>query len=192
MRGGPDPASGAGSPGRPRVIGIGNEMHDRDEHHRHRAAEVQEAAHPGMGQQLSRSAQVGSHHDRPVGNRQQRAAVRDDDGIVVRVDHPRAGVDLLSDLMHRIPGGQARPDVKKLVDSRLGGEEPDDAPDEPAVLHHRLAQLRYQRKNPVGGNPVGLEVVLAAEKVVIHPGGVRDGHIQAPRRLISLSHQIPS
>ena len=167
-------------------------MHDRDEHHRHRAAQVQEAMIPRVGQELCWPAQVGSHHDGPVGNRQQRAAVRDDDGVTVRVHHPRAGVDRLGDLMDRIPGGQTRPDVEKLVDSRLGREEPDHAPDEPPVLHHRLAQLRHQRKKPGGGNPVGLEVILAAEKVVIHPGGVRDRHIQAPHRLISSSHQIPS
>ena len=103
----------------------------------------------------------------------------DDDRVIVHVDHPRVGVELAHDLVHGTLGGQPHTDVEELADTGLGGQEPDDPAQEAPVFHRRPAQPGHQREHLLSGDPVRLEVVLAAQIVVIHARHVRRRHIQA-------------
>jgi len=79
--------------------------------------------------------------------------------------------------------GQAGADVEELADAFLFGQVPDGAPQE------RLVGLRGKPDAGEGGDrlfrrdPVGGEVVLAAQQVVINSGDVRDAGIGRERSL---------
>jgi hypothetical protein len=91
------------------------------------------------------------------------------------------GIDLVRDLVHGTLGGQPDADVEELADTGFGRQEPNDPAQEAPVLHRRPAQPGHQREHLLGGDPVRLEVVLAAQVIVIHARHVRRRYIQAQR-----------
>jgi hypothetical protein len=109
---------------------------------------------------------------------------------IVHVDHPRVGVDLARDLVHGTLGGQPDAEVEELADTGFGRQEPDDPAQEAPVLHRRPAQPGHQREHLLGGDPVRLEVVLAAQVIVIHTRHVRRRHIQAQRGSLRPGHRF--
>ena len=58
------------------------------------------------------------------------------------------------------------------------------------VLHRRPAQPGHQREHLLRGDPVRLEVVLAAQVIVIHARHVRRRHIQAQRGSLRPGHEF--
>ena len=141
-------------------------MQDREQPDRHRLAEVQVRADLRIREQLRGAAQVPLHHDAQVGDREQGLAVGDDDRVIVHVDNPRVGVDLADDFVHGTLRGQPHADVEELADTGFGRQEPNDPAQEAPVLHRRPAQPGYQREHLLRGDPIRLEVVLAAAKSV--------------------------
>jgi hypothetical protein len=86
--------------------------------------------------------------------------------------------------------GQPHADVEELGDTGFGRQEPNNPAQETPVLHRRPAQPGHQREHLLGGDPVRLEVVLAAEILVIHARHVRRRHIQAQRGSLRPGHKI--
>ena len=95
----------------------------------------------------------------------------DDDRVIVHVDHPRPGVDLAHDLVHGTLCGQPDADVEELADAGFGRQEPNDPAQEAPILHRRPAQPGHQREHPLRSDPVRLEVVLAAQILIIYWAG---------------------
>ncbi len=112
----------------------------------------------------------------------------DDDRVIVHVDNSHVGVDLARDLMHRTLRGQPHADLQELGDAGFGGQEPDHPAQEAPVLHRCPAQPGHQREHLLRGDPVRLEVALAAQVVVIHPRHVRRRHVQAQRGSLRPGH----
>jgi len=83
--------------------------------------------------------------------------------------------------VHGTLRGQPHADVEELADTGLGRQEPDDPAQEAPVLQRRPAQPRHQREHLLRGDPVRLEVILAAQVIVVHARHVRRRHIQAQR-----------
>ena len=84
---------------------------------------------------------------------------------------------MLGDLVHVAAGGQARADVEELADPGLTGQELDRPGQERPVGTRGPRRVWYRLQQAARGFPVGLEVVLAAEQVVIDPRDVRDGDV---------------
>jgi hypothetical protein len=89
------------------------------------------------------------------------------------------------DLAHGTLGGQPHADVEELADAGLGRQEPDDPAQEAPVLHRRPAQPGHQREHLLRGDPVGLEVILAAQILITHWAG---NHTRRPSA--SLGHAV--
>jgi hypothetical protein len=114
-------------------VNVRDEVHDGDQQHRHRAAEVEQQLGSGVGQDLGWLAQVGLD-DRGFGVvLEHEPAVRHRDLIVVHVDHTRSGGGTLRDLMDVLLGGDARADVEELPDAGLAGQEPNGPAEEGPV-----------------------------------------------------------
>jgi hypothetical protein len=156
-----------------------HDLHDRDQHHRHRTAEVQGPG--GLGQDLPRVPEVRVD----VGTRtlfaalQQCLRVGEDDRVVVHVDHPRVRRNALRDLVGVVRRRDAGADVEELADARLTGEEADRAGQERPVGADRPGPLRIGLQRHVRGGPVGREVVLPAQPVVIDARDVRDTGVES-------------
>src|SRR5262249_19633543 len=86
------------------------------------------------------------------------------------------------DLVHVAHTGQPGTEVQELVDPRLGGQVPDGAAEEGPVLAYAGAARGPRLDHPLGDLPVGGEVVLPAEEVVVHPGRMRPGPIDLRNR----------
>ncbi len=85
---------------------FGDEVQHRDQQHGDRPVEVQSTHDLGMRQQRLRLAHVGLHDRAVAVVREQRAAVHQNDRIVVGVDHPGLGVDAVRDLVDVLLRGQ--------------------------------------------------------------------------------------
>jgi hypothetical protein len=132
---------------------------------------------PKSSEQCGGLAQVAPHGDAAIGLRQQGVRVRDHDRVVVDIGDPRFGAGLPGHLVDRALGGQADADVEELADPRVRSQVAHGQPQELAVGHGLGPGYRYEPHDLLGGYPVGLEVILAAEVVVIHPRDVGDGGI---------------
>jgi hypothetical protein len=108
---------------------------------------------------------------------QQRPGVRHHHRIVVRVHHAGVRVDALRDLMHVLIGGQPGADVQELRDS-LAGARIHRPLQEATILAGEPRELRDSTRLAIRGFPVGREVILAAQPVVVHPGDVRDRRVE--------------
>jgi hypothetical protein len=109
--------------------------------------------------------------------------VQDRDGVVVHVDDPGLRRLLLGDLVRIARGRQAGADVEELPDTRLGDQVPDRAGQESPVGPYGLQNAGERFVAGLGGPAIGLEVVLAAQPVVIDPGRVGNTGIDAFRQL---------
>src|SRR6266516_4432414 len=85
--------------------------------------------------------------------------------------------------------GQAGAEVEELPDARLAGQEADHAADERPVVADGSRDVGQGRKQLPCGLPVGGEVVLAAQDVVVDPGDVRRRRINAACRPRAASGQ---
>src|SRR5690606_24584734 len=125
---------------------------------------------------------------------EQGAGVGEHDRVVVHVHDPGVPRDPLGDLVDVVLGGQARADVQELPDARLG-ELPHAADEEAPVGQGHLADvgagLTAELDHLLGGFPVGGEVVLAAQVVVVHTGHTGHGGINLPRKLRHASYLVP-
>jgi hypothetical protein len=168
------------------IVGVADQVHDRDEHDRHRAAEVQRPRR--LPHDRGGIAQVGVDVVDRAGYvaGQQRPGVQQDDGVVVDVDNARVRRRREHDLVRVVGGRDARADVEKLPDPGLGGQESGRPGEERPVGPDRLDDSRIGGDNGVAGRPVGGEIVLAAEPVVMHARAMRDARIDAEpiRRLM--------
>src|SRR6185437_13173773 len=155
-----------------RVLVVTDQMQHADELHRDGPAEVQCPA--GVVEDLVRVAQVGIDvvGGTVAGAGQQRAGVGQHDRVVVRVHDPGGRRDLLGDLVDVRTGGDAGTDVEELPDAgvvgQVGHRTLHERPVGPDVAHDR----RPGRHHRLAGRPVGGEVVLAAQPVVVDPGRV--------------------
>jgi hypothetical protein len=161
------------------IVGVPDQVHDGDEHDRHRAAEVQRPRRlPQYGAGI---AQVGVDVVDRAGYvaGQERPGMEQDDGIVIDVDNARVRRCRKHDLVRIVGGRDACADVEKLPDPGLGGQESGRPGEERAVGPDRLDDSRVGGDNGVAGRPVGGEIVLAAEPVVMHARTMRDARIDA-------------
>jgi hypothetical protein len=101
------------------------------------------------------------------------------DRVVVDVDHLGVRSHPLSYLVRVVRGGDPGAEVQELADGRLAGQVPGHPAEEGPVGAHPEPQARRHGHHALGGLPVGGEVVLAAEPVVIDPGRVRHAGVQA-------------
>ena len=192
-RGGHQPGHDA-----PRVLGILDQVQHPEQHDRHRLAEVQDGRRPVQDQ--PGIAQVGLYVvGRALrGAPQQGLRVQQDDRVVVDVDHPGIRGFPLGHLVRVVAGGDPGADVQELADAGLGGQVPGRPAEEGAVGAHPEPQARRRGQHALGGLPVGGEVVLAAEPVVVDPGRVRHAGVQASdafclgaRPALCLGHDTP-
>ena len=142
-------------------------MQHRAQHDRDRRAEIDHGPHVRVVQDARRVPQVTLDRADPRRRAQQGPRVRDDDRVVIDVDHARPRVQLARDLVDIARGGQPRADVDELPDARLVGQEPDGAAQETPVRPRRCPRIGHHGQQLAGGLPVFGVVVLAAEQVVV-------------------------
>ncbi len=160
-----------------RVVGVHDQVHDRDQHDRHRAGEVQRPCR--VRQDRARIAQVRVEVvGRPLRRAgEQRPGMGEHDRVVVHVDHAAVLRHRLGHLVGVVRGRDAGTDVEELPDPRLGGQEPHHAGQERPVGAHRGDDAGVGRDHRVACRAVGRVVVLATQPVVVHPGAVRHGGV---------------
>jgi len=169
-----------------RVVGVRDEVQDGQQHKRDGLGEVECLADRGIRQDLLRFTQVcldvrGAARYR---RSQQRASVRQDERIVVGVHNAAGGRDPLGDLMGVTGARQAGANVEKLPDTRFAGQVADRAREELPVLPGGDACHRQSLQGEFGGRAIDREVVLAAEKIIIHPRRMRPGDVDSGRNLL--------
>jgi hypothetical protein len=113
--------------------------------------------------------------------------VNQDDRVVVHVDHAgfrrHSLCDFVGIVRRRNPGS----DVEELADSCFTGQVADCPGEEGPVRQDPEPESRSGREHAFGGLPVGGEIVLAAEPVVVNPGRMRDRGVDpADRDLVSI------
>lgn len=170
---------------------VGDEVQDGAEDHRHRFAEIDSFLQDGVAENALRVGEV-SLDDRGlavVG--QQGTGVRQDRRVVIDVDDPGVGGVPQCHLVHVLLGRQPGADVEELPDPGLG--QGAHGPDQEGPVAERgpldvRARLPAELDDLLGGDPVGLVVVLAAQVVVVHPGDARNGRIDPGRHLAVPAH----
>ena len=115
---------------------------------------------------------------------QQRAGVGQHHRVVVDVDHAAAGRDVLRDLVGVVRGRDAGADVEELADARLPGQVTHRAGQEGAVGADRVDDVRIGLDRLLAGRPVGGEVVLAAQPVVVDAGDMRHAGVEVQGHLV--------
>jgi hypothetical protein len=98
--------------------------------------------------------------------------------VYVHVADPGAGVYLAHRLVHGRMRGQPGAEVEELADAR-GGRAGRRRADELPIVPYQFRQRRVQLGHPPAHVPVGSEIVLSAQPVVIDTGDARPGHIDA-------------
>jgi len=106
------------------------------------------------------------------------AGVREDEGVVVHVDHARFRGDGLGHLVRVARGRQAGADVQELPDPGPRRQVPDRPAQERPVGPSQPDDVREHRHDLVADLTVGLVVVLAAQPVIPDPGGMRDRGVE--------------
>src|SRR5215470_1319957 len=152
-----------------RVILIGHKVQDRDQHQRYRPGKVKSAPYRGITEDLVRLAQVGVDVGGGTLGRavEQGGGVREHQRVVVDIDNPRIRCDPLRDLVHVVGHRQADADVKELAHAGLHGQEGYRPAQEGTVFSDGGPDGGKDGGNLVAGFPVGDEVVLTAEPVVV-------------------------
>jgi len=109
---------------------------------------------------------------------QQRTRVGKHHRVVVHVHDPAFRRHRLRDLVRVIRSGNAGANVKELADSALGGQVAHRAGKERAVRPDVAEYAGIGGDRLLGGLPVGGEIVLAAQPVIVHPGHVRHAGVE--------------
>jgi hypothetical protein len=146
-------------------------MEHRDEQQPHGLAEIEQFPRPG--EYLADIPQVCRDHRDVLVVAHPGLGVTDHDGVVVDIDDTGVLVTFLSDLIRVRTGREPGADVEKLADARIP-QEPDRADQEGAVLPRRHPHLGHVLQPDLSHLPVGGEVVLAPQDVVIDTRRVRD------------------
>jgi len=100
-------------------------MQHRDQHDRHRLAEVQGFGGPGEDRARVAQVRVEVGGGAFPGAGEQGARVREDEGVVVDVDDPAVRRGGLGHFMGVVRGGQPGADVQELADALGPGQVPD-------------------------------------------------------------------
>ena len=90
--------------------------------------------------------------------------------VVVDVDHAGIRGDALRHLVRVAGGRDAGADIQELPDGGLGGQVPGRPAEEGPVGAHPVAQPGRRGQHALGRLPVGGEVILAAQPVVVDAG----------------------
>jgi hypothetical protein len=161
---------GGDHPGR--IVGVGQEVQDRDEDEPDRPAQVERPGHDRAGQDLLRVPQVPAEIGGLAAGRagQQGVGVGEHDRVVVHVDHPGVRRGGLGDLVHVLGARQAGPDVQELADPGLGRQVPDGPAEEGPVLADRRAHRGPAPHGRAPGFLVRGEMIFTAQVEVVHPG----------------------
>ncbi|GAA3411209.1 hypothetical protein GCM10018952_18920 [Streptosporangium vulgare] len=172
------------------VVRVGDEMHDRQQEDPDGPVEVDRRAHVRVLQDLPGPADVPLDDGHVLVLAEDRPAVDQDGRVVVDVDDPGVG----GDLVHVVLGGQPGADVEELVDPRLG-EETDRPAQERAIGAGTVPDLGDDLQCLLRGLPIHREVVLASQVVVVHARDVGNmrldtlgylvGHVPLPGNDIS-------
>ena len=162
-----------------RLLLVRHEVQGADAQHTHRLGKVELGEHLRVPEDLGRPAQIAEHDTDRVAPLEQRLAMRADHRIVVDVHHTRVRRDRLRHLVHAVLRGQAGAEVEKLADARLPSQEADHPADERPVVTDHPRDIGERGGQLLRGPPVGREVVLAAQNVVVDPGHVRHRRIDA-------------
>ena len=141
---------------------------------------VRSSVAAGLGEDPVRVPYVGFDVGAPAGRRagQQGAGVQQDDRVVVGVDDPCSGSRPLRHLMGVVHGGQAGADVEELPDARVGRQVMHDGGEEHPDAAGDVGHGGHDGEHFLGGDPVGREVVLAAEPVVVDARRVRHADVE--------------
>ena len=113
---------------------------------------------------------------------EQRPGVRQHDRVVVHVDDPGRRRHGLGDLVGVVRRRDAGPDIQELADLAVPGQEAHRPGEERPVGPCGQPDLREGLDRLLARGPVGGEVVLPAEPVVVHPGDVRHARVDRQRR----------
>jgi acyl-CoA dehydrogenase len=144
----------------------------------HRLGQVDHGAHLGIGEHGLRVGQVRPHGGEPLAAGEQRLPVDHRHRVYVHVADPRVRDHLAHRLVHRRVRGQPGAEVEELADAR-GGRAGRRRADELPVVPDQLRQRRVELGHPPAHVPVGSEIVLPAQPVVVDTGDARPGHIDA-------------
>jgi hypothetical protein len=128
---------------------------------------------PAWAQDLLHVAQVGPDHGGRGVIRHQGLSVHGHHRVVVDVDDAGVRVSFLRSLVRVRAGRQPGADIEELADPRIA-QECDRADEEVAVTARGIQHLWHKLQASLGHLPVGGEVVLATQHVVIHARRVRD------------------
>ncbi len=130
-----------------------------------------------VGQHGPGLAQVRGDGAHPVAGGQQRLGMGQHDGIDIDVGDPGGGHDRPCGLVDCGGGGEPGAQVDELAGTLPGG--PADRLDhERPVLPDQISQRRVDSQQPLSFGPVGGEVVLVAEPVVVDAGHVRRSGVE--------------
>ncbi len=148
-------------------------MQDRRQEHRDRLVEVQQGTHFGVVEDSVRVAQVCLDNSGGDFVGEQGTAVGEDHRVVVDVDDAHFRVDLVRDFVHISGGGQAGADVEELADTGTD-QFPGGTAQQHAAFPAQLFALGEDLLHGGRSGPVGGEVVLPAEEVVVDAGDAGD------------------
>src|SRR5262249_61327481 len=104
-------------------------------------------------------------------------------GVFVNLAHRRVGRDALCPLVTFVLGGDAGAEAQKLADTGLASKVPPRPAQEGPVGLDAGDDPREHRHDLLGGLPVGSEVILAPQPVVVDPRRIRHARIEAGWRL---------
>ena len=162
-----------------RLLLLRHEVQSADAQHAHGLGKVEPGEYLRVPEDLRRPAQIAEHEADFARRPEQRLAMRADHRIVVDVHHACVRRDRSRHLVHAALRGQAGAEVEKLADPRLARQEANHAADKRPVVADDPRDVGKGSEQLPRGLPVGGEVVLAAENVVIDPGDVRYRRIDA-------------
>jgi hypothetical protein len=165
------------------------------QHRRHqqpdRLIEIDQPPQVRVAQHRVRVAHVGGDdRGRPVMG-EQLAGVGTDHRVNVHVDDVRIRRDPLHDPVRVALRGQARADVHELAQAPLGSHPAGRPLMERPVHPRRVLQIGRPLPDSLRGFTVDREVVLAAQHVVVHPGGAGLGGVDTRRDLRGFGHNAP-
>ena len=107
--------------------------------------------------------------------------MRQDDRVVVEVDDLGRRGDPLCDLVHVLRGGQPRADVEQLPGPGFPHQVAHDAAEHVPLGAHPHLNRGHRGDDPVAHRPVGGEVVLATQRVIVDVCDIRDCYDQVGR-----------
>lgn len=158
-------------------------MQDADQQDGDRLAEVKRSGRgpqqfPGVADVC---VEVSARTFRRTG--EQRPSVREDHRVVVHVDDPALRRQRLGDFIGVVRHRQPSADIEELTDARSRDQVTHRRDEESALRLHPADDLGVGRLRLLADLAISLEVVFAAQLVVIDPGWMRHRRVIRGRRL---------